>query len=322
MKLINMLKFRGFLILSLLILLSSTFQVHAQKDLAIGVAPTSKLIKLSPDEVYSDEVVFWNLTQSTDTYKVFIKGFRQIENHPGTAVILTEEEEANSLYSASKWVTAEKDTLSLEPHKNTKLKYTIKVPKDTTPGEYNVEIFLISESEFNEKGTATFANLASGVPILIQIGDEYVQNAELLKFITDKKIYEKIDVTFLSTIKNLGNTHIKPSGDIVVTNIFKQEVARVPYNNHSQSLLRDNTGNFEDTWQHSGYLSLDKAIILGPMTATALITYKTPHPGFSVLSEETTFWVIPWKIIFVIIMAILLIIMFRIIKKKIAEKQK
>ena len=103
-------------------------------------------------------------------------------------------------YSASKWVTVEKDTLTLEPNKNVKLKYTITVPKDVTNGEYNVEIFLVSESDFAQSGTAAFANLASGTPILIQIGDEFVENAELLKFITDKDMYEKINVTFLSLI--------------------------------------------------------------------------------------------------------------------------
>lgn len=267
-------------------------------------------------EVYSDEIVFWNLSQEGDTYRVYISGFQQIENQPGTAIILTPEDDAIAPYSASKWITVEKDTIYLEPNKNTKLKYTIEVPEDATKGEFNAEIFLISESDVQQNITAAFANLAAGTPFLIQIGDDFIENAELLRFVTDKKTYEKIEVNFLTKIKNLGDTHITPTGEIIIENIFRQEVARVPFNKNNQSLLRDNIGNYEDYWDQSSYLSPNKAIALGPMKAKLLVTYRTFQPGFAVLNGETTFWIIPWKIIIAILLTLLLAIIIRTWKKK------
>ena len=313
-------KYKGIIFLPILILLLSVCPSFAQNDLSIGVAPTSKVLKMSPGEVYSDEIVFWNLSQTGDTYKVFISGFEQIENQPGTAIILTPEDNAKALYSASEWFTVEKDTLLLEPNKNTKLKYTITVPKDATNGEFNAEIFLISQTDFEQQGTAAFTNLASGTPFLIQIGDEFVENAELLRFIADKKVYEKINVKFLTHIKNLGDTHITPTGEIVVENIFKQEVARIPFNQNSQSLLRDTDGNYEDIWLQSSYLSPNNAIALGPLKAKLLVTYRSFQPGFAVLNAETTFWIIPWKIIIAITVAILLAIIVKSTRKKLARK--
>lgn len=298
----------------------SVYPLFAQTSLSIGVAPTSRVLKLSPGETYSDEIVYWNLSQEADTYRVFISGFQQIENQPGTAIILTEEEDALALYSASKWVTVSKEVLELEPNKNIKLQYTINVPEDVTDGEYNVEIFLISENAFQQQGTAAFTNLAAGTPILIQIGDEYVQNAELLRFVADKKVYEKINVDFLTTIKNLGETHITPTGEILIENIFRQEVARIQFNKNTQSLLRDNLGNYIDNWTQSGYISPNKAIAVGPMKARLMVTYRSFQPGFAVLASETSFWIIPWKIIIAILAAILLVIIIRITKKKINKK--
>ena len=210
--------------------------------------------------------------------------------------------------------------MDLEPNKNVKLQYTITVPEDIPNAEYNAEISLISENQFQEQGTAAFANLAAGMPILIQIGDEFAENAEILRFTSDKKIYEKIDVNFLTTIKNLGDVHISPIGEIVVENIFKQEVARVPFNKNTQSLLSDHIGNYQDTWVQSGYLSPNHSIILGPLKAKVLITYRSFQPGFATLTSETTFWVIPWKIILTILGIILLGIMVRASKKRIEEK--
>ncbi len=308
-------------LLSFPLLLLFSLASLAQSDLSIGVAPVSKNLKLSPGETYSDEVVYWNLSQTSRTYKVVVSGFKQIENQPGTAVILTSEDDEKSPYSASKWVTVEKDMLTLEPNKNVKLKYTITVPKDATKGEYNVEIFLISESDFPESGTAAFTNLASGTPILIQVGDEFVENAELLKFITDKNIYEKINVTFLTRIKNIGDTHIKPTGEIVTENIFKQEVARIPFNKTSQSLMRDTIADYEDSWSQTSYISPSKAIAVGPMKAKIIATYRSYQPGFAVPNGQATFWIIPWKIIVIILLVITLIIAYNIYRKNNKKKK-
>ena len=313
-------KYKGIILLPILILLLSVTTSFAQSDLSIGVAPVSKNLELNPGEVYTDEIVFWNLSSTNDTYKVFVSGFEQIENQPGTAVILTPEDDALTPYSASKWVTVEKDFITLESNKNTKLKYTIEVPQDITDGEYTVEIFLISESNFQQAGTAAFASLASGTPIFIKIGDEFVENAELLKFVSDKKMYDEIVVTFNSRIKNLGDTHIRPTGEIIVENIFRQEVARIPFNKNTQSLLRDTTGDYEDFWNQSSYLSPNKAIAIGPMRASLLVTYRSSQPGFAVLNGETTFWIIPWKIIIAILIIIILAIIISTNKKRASKK--
>ncbi len=314
-------KYKGILFLPIFILLLSVSPSFGQTELSIGVAPTSKVLKLSPGEIFTDEIVFWNLSQIGGVYKVFISGFQQIENQPGTAIILTPEDDAIAPYSASKWVTVEKETLTLEPNKNTKLKYTISVPNDATNGEFNVEIFLISESDLQQGGTATFANLAAGTPFLIQIGDEFIENAELLRFTADQKTYEKINVNLLTRIKNLGDTHITPTGEIVIENIFRQEVARIPFNKNNQSLLRDTTGNYQDSWVQTSYLSPNNAIALGPLKAKLFVTYRSFQPGFAVLNAETTFWIIPWKIIIAIIAALLLVIIVRTTKKKIEKKK-
>ncbi len=316
MTLLKLKKYNAILLLPIIILFTSVSSLFAQANLSIGVAPTSKTLKMQSGEVYSDEIVFWNLSQEGDTYRVYISGFQQIENQPGTAIILTPEDDAIAPYSASKWITVEKDTIYLEPNKNTKLKYTIEVPEDATKGEFNAEIFLISESDVQQNITAAFANLAAGTPFLIQIGDDFIENAELLRFVTDKKTYEKIEVNFLTKIKNLGDTHITPTGEIIIENIFRQEVARVPFNKNNQSLLRDNIGNYEDYWDQSSYLSPNKAIALGPMKAKLLVTYRTFQPGFAVLNGETTFWIIPWKIIIAILLTLLLAIIIRTWKKK------
>lgn len=316
--------FKGYkriLLLPILLLCISTVPTFAQSDLSIGVSPTSKTLKVKPGDTYSDEIVFWNLTQKAHTYTIYVKGFRQIENQPGTAIILTDEEDSTAIYSASKWITVGSSTITLEPNKNTKLRYTINVPLDVTKGEYTAEIFLISESADTKQGSVTMTNLASGTPILLQVGDEFIENAELLRFVADKKSYEKVNINFLTQIKNLGDTHISPAGEIVIHNIFNQEVARIPFNRNKQSLLRDNIGNYVDNWSQSGYLSPSKVLAIGPMKADIVVTYRSIAPGFATLTSETTFWIIPWKILIAVAVVLLTGIILITSKKKIQKRQ-
>lgn len=295
--------------------------IYAQTGLSIGASPTSKVLELDAGEVYSDEIVFWNLSEGTNTYVVYIKGFRQIENQPGTAIILTDEEDEVAIYSASKWVKVDRKEVELEPNKNVKVKYTISVPKNATDGEYNVEIFLISKNNIDANGTVAYTSLASGMPILIKVGDEFVENAELLRFATDKKTYEKPNVNFETKIKNLGDTHITPTGEIVIQNIFRQEVARISFNANRQSLLRDNIGNYQDNWSIPGYLTADKKIAIGPMKANLLVTYRSYQPGFATLSSKATFWIIPWKWIIGIFVVALTATIYKVTRKKNIQKR-
>lgn len=294
--------------------------IHAA-PLSIGTAPTSEILNLQPGDKYHGEIVIWNLSDTTTTYDILITGFRQIENQPGTAIFLSEEEEAKSLYSAASWIKVDRQEIELVPNRNEKIYYDIIVPEDATKGEYNVIIAFKSQTENQSLiGTGTVSTLASGTPILIKIGKDFVENAELLGFTTDKSFYEFPNVIFTTRIKNLGDTHISPIGEIVLTNMFDKEIARIPFNENTQSIMRENTGNYESRWDFGKFLTNDNQIILGPIDAKLVATYKTFQPGFAPLVADLSFWVIPWRYIAAALLIItLLVIIVKTAKKKKAE---
>ncbi len=289
--------------------------------LSIGTAPTSEMLNLQTGDKYHGEIVIWSLADRTITYDVIVTGFRQIENQPGTAIFLSEEEEKKNLYSAASWITVDKKELVLVPNKNEKIYYDIVVPENATKGEYNVIIALKSQTGKKDlQGTGVVSTLSSGTPILIKIGRDFVENAELLSFKTDKNFYEFPNILFLTKIKNLGDTHISPVGEIVLTNIFDKEIARIPFNENTQSIMRENTGNYESTWDFGKFLTNDKQIVLGPIDAKLVTTYRTFQPGFAPLTAETSFWIIPWRYIAAALLIItLLVIIVKTAKKKKAE---
>lgn len=286
-------------------------------SLSLGTAPTSEKLQLSPGQKYNGELVVWNLSEKAINYDIIVRGFRQIENQPGTAVILTEDQESKSLYTATSWLTVSIPKIELVPNKNEKIYYEINVPKDATKGEYSVMIAFISQNDAKLNGTGATTTLSAGMPILIKIGNEFVENAELLKFSTEKSFYEYPKLSFDTRIKNLGDTHITPVGEIVLTNIFDQEIARIPFNPNNQSILRDNLGDYETPWNLGTFLTKDKALVLGPIKANLIVTYRTFQPGFSPLTSEISFWVLPWRLILLaVIIIVAIIVIVRVSKKR------
>lgn len=291
--------------------------IHAQQELSIGMAPNSLVLNLKPGEKHSGDITIWNLGHNSTKYTVSIDGFRQIENKAGTAIRLPKEEEKNSPYSASSWITTNKQDITLIPNKNEKLLFEIKVPLDIAYGEYNAMISFISENNQHSSTTGAQTTLSSGVPILIKIGDNFIEKAQLLDFSTPQKTYEKPNLDFHTQIKNIGNTHISPVGEIVLTNIFNQEVGRIQFNPNRKSILRENTGTYETNWTTRQILSKENKVILGPIKANLTITYRAYQPGFAPLTAQLSFWIIPWRIILIIVAVItLLVVLIKFIKKK------
>jgi hypothetical protein len=290
----------------------------AQSTLNLGTAPASEKLQLLPGETHQGEIVIWNLSEETALYNIYIRGFRQIENQPGTAIMFTEEEEQRALYSAASWVTVDRERINLIPNRNEKIFYEINVPENVTKGEYTVIIAFISEKAESLAGTAALTSLSSGTPILIKVGDEFVENAELLEFKTDKNFYETPKARFLTRLNNLGDTHISPIGEIVLTNIFNQEVATIPFNEGAQSILRDNAADYETPWDYGSFLSKDNKLILGPINAELIVMYRSFQPGFAPLNATTSFWILPWKYI----VLLLLIIITTVVTLKLRKKKK
>jgi hypothetical protein len=294
----------------------------AQTSLTIGTAPASEKLTLQPGEKYEGEIVVWNLSETTTTYDIFVRGFRQIEDQPGTAIMFTEEEEQRALYSAASWVTISKQKVDLIPNRNEKIFYEINVPKDVTKGEYTVIIAFISENIPQQlRSTAAFTSLSSGTPILIKVGEDFAENAELLQFETDKDWYEQPNVKFLTRINNLGDTHITPIGEIVLTNLFDQEVGKIVFNESAQSILRDNSASYETVWNYGSFLSKENKLILGPIKADLIVMYRNFQPGFAPLTATTSFWIIPWKYILLLLLIVITTVVVLKMRKKKKENQ-
>ena len=99
--------------------------------------------------------------------------------------------------------------------------------------------------------------------------------------------------------------------------MFDQEVGKIIFNESGQSILRDNSANYETLWDYGSFLSKDNKIILGPIKADLIIMYRNFQPGFAPLTATTSFWIIPWKYILLLLLIIITtVVVLRMRKRK------
>ena len=250
-------------------------------------------------------------------------------NYAGEAPIivdLTPEDEFG------KWVSFSNKQFIVEPNETKTVKFTVSPPKDAALGYYYA--LLVSRiNESNEKGVSTIKG-SPAIPVLLEVRTPNAKrDLQLVEFTTDKTIYEYLPVTFKVKLKNSGNIHVVPSGDIFIDwgkdrdiglihanptrgNILPQTertyeslwddgfIVRMPKINANKT-ERDEKGNivYETKWD----LSKANKMRIGKYTAHVLMVFDNGNRDIP-LEATISFWVIPWKIIIGILIVLFFVL--------------
>jgi hypothetical protein len=228
----------------------------------------------------------------------------------GTPKILLDAGE-ESPYSLKSWITP-LSSLLLSPREIKKLPVVIKVPATAAPGGYyGVVRFTASAPEMKDTGVSLSASL--GALILVRVNGAAKENLsiETLTVNTvpggtyDEKnegkpaaVFQSTPIQFVERIKNNGNVHEQPSGQVIIRNMFGKTIAAVNVNLPPRNILPASVRKFRQP--------LDKEVIgnkqlFGKYTAELKVVYGANK---QTVSKTTTFWVIPYSLIIGVIIAL------------------
>ncbi|MDI6871733.1 MAG: hypothetical protein QME79_10345 [Bacillota bacterium] len=136
-----------------------------------------------------------------------IKGLESDENGG-----LIPVDEPSGRWSAASWISLEQHVIRLGPGEKKNLRLTASVPKEATDGtRYAMLVLEATLEQQGESGTVTTIS----TPIVITTGKNLTRKAEL----TDTRIavIEESGLLLVgATLKNQGNTHLAPSGKVVL----------------------------------------------------------------------------------------------------------
>jgi len=285
----------------------------------IQISPTLYELNAERGKTYSIKLTVMNVTLSDLLYTVSVDDFASSDESGSPHIILNSElPETASIIT---WISTIPE-FTLKSHESRAVDAQITIPSSAEPGgHYGVLRFSGIAPELDS--TSVGLSASAGVLILIRVDGVISETATLASFYSangDKQssFFESSPIDFVVRIKNEGNIHVKPSGDIEIRDMFGGLTASFPINKTEprSNVLPNSIRRFET--------KLSKPWMIGLYTANITLGYGTTGQA---LTGTISFWVIPWKIIFVGLVALVTLFfilrrLIRVYNRRIIEKSK
>lgn len=305
-------------ILLSILLLVSCFTIYAswtsaQTVVPLRVSPARQELTLQPGESYGIAVKFSNNGENPVTGVVRVADF-EVTNKEGTSTIIDSPEQASPKFSAAQWVTLVNDKIAIPANDRVLVQAQINVPKNARPGGRYVAIFFepgTNISANSTKQTAAGSGVTSRIATLfyIKIPGHTFEKALISRMFTPTlQEYGPIKLEF--DVLNRGDYHIRPRGVLSLSNMIGgiESQEKLIEQNIFPDAARTYTQELGKKWMFGRY-RIDLAASYGE-TGQAM-------------SRFIYVWILPWKIISVIILTLAILMMFvRNYYKGIAVKQK
>jgi hypothetical protein len=221
------------------------------------------------------------------------------EGEDGTPKILLDG--TTSPYSFKAWV-APLTSLTLQPKQIKTLTVTINVPANASPGGYyGVVRFTGTPPGLNGTGVSLAASLGSLV--LLTVNGQAKESMSIAEFSANNggkamTLFQSAPINFIQRLKNSGNIQEEPTGLVTITDMFNKTVATLPINEPPGNVLPSSIRKFSVPLDST---VIGNRILFGLYHADLTVTYGADK---QTLTSSFTFWVIPYTLIIVVVVAL------------------
>ena len=278
-------------------------KTSAQNIIPLVVAPARQTLEADPGKIASFAVRFYNTGTEpiSGTFKVadFI-----VDNNDGSPSFLEGPTTLSNRYAAAQWVSLSTEKGTIPAAGMVIIDGKIRIPSNANPGGKYFAVFFEPTSNVPEASGARQEEAASvsmriaGL-VYLRVSGPVAEGANIVSF-SAPGFSEYGPVAITTEIKNSGDYHITPKGQVSVKNMFGAEVAKVELSE---------TNIFPDA-SRTIVSKLGTKWMVGKFTASFDATYGESGKA---LTANLNFWVFPWKVAIVTLLGIIIIILIIII---------
>ena len=242
---------RTFLILSIFTLsvfgasLHLLFAQTSPGDLRLVTSPLPISLVSEPGQTISTELRVKNAGSRPETLRIDIMKFGAFEEE-GAPRLLDREPGDDFL----DWVTFSEETFTLEPEEWKTVTATFALPPSASFGYYYAFVFTRASEEesLGERETAVVGGTASLVLLEARVPNAK-REITVTEFSTDRMVYEFLPVSFSVKLRNSGNVHVAPRGNIFLEKGGDKDIALLEINPGKGNILPDSARIFEESWK-------------------------------------------------------------------------
>jgi hypothetical protein len=239
-----------------------------------------------------------NQTDAPLTFNLNVQDFTVTDNF-GTPNVLPPNT-LSKKYSAAAWIAVTPTTFTVQQGKQQIVNYYIQVPKDAKPGGHYAAI-VYSPASKGENNTGGIVKTEVGSLFYVAVNGPITEKSIVSRFFANN-FQEYGPVKVFTQIQNLGDLHITPQGTIKVTGLFLNQTQKLASYNIFPEASREYQNSF------------GQALMIGRYKASLVGSYGVNNN--LPLVATAYFWVFPWRIAVVIVLAIIAIILGVLYLKK------
>ena len=272
----------------------------------LTLSPTFLNLATDPGQPVSSQLKVTNNNNFTEYLKVEVGKYEITQGGERLNILKVTPQD-----DFAKWISFSEDSFTVDPNQTKNVKFTINPPKDAALGYYYaLVVSRIKEQEAKDTAVVTGAPVFS---VLLEVRSPNAKRElQLLDFSTDSLFYEYLPTTFTISLKNTGNLHIVPSGDVFVDWGGQKDIAILKANPGRGNVLPQSKRTFDTAWDDGLVTNVRNSkkvyetkfdfskplnkFRIGKYTAHLLVVYDNGQRDIP-LEATTSFWVIPWKIL-------------------------
>lgn len=283
----------------------------------LTLSPVFLNLATDPGKPVTSSIKVTNNNNITEYLKVTLATFRPDPNTGNPTIADIEEGD-----EFAQWIRFSQEQFVLAPRETKTIGVTISPPQEATLGYYYaVLVSRITEATAGERQSIVAGSPA--IPVLLEVRTPNAKReVQLVDFKTDKMIYEYLPTTFQIKMKNSGNVHLAPVGDIFIDWRGKENVGIVTVNKGGGNILPNYERTYTAVWEDGFPLRVPKMengnqvkdskgkpqfetkydlssadkFRIGKYTARVLMIYNNGERDVPV-EAKISFWVVPWKIL-------------------------
>ncbi len=294
---------KKYLILLILVLVG----INTKTANALTVSPARIEITADPGQSIQGEVELLNEQKEE---KIFYTSYENFESRGDTGAPYFTGDKSG----LATWISTDTE-VNLAPDERKTVPYTITVPKDAKPGGYFAALFFGNQPENKNGGSEVVIGGKIGILILLRVSGDVDESAGITDFGTEggKRFFSTLPIVFTYGFNNIGGDRVIPRGNIKINNLLHIRSVSLLANKNEGSVLPQSTRRFTVSWggeskekKNIGFLNTVLAQIkdfhIGWYTANIDLTWGASSQN---ATKTYHFFVIPWQLISIILIATL-----------------
>lgn len=250
---------------------------------AVTVGPSKLEYSVDPGQVIKGEIYLKNEESDTKTLYPSVEGFTE---QNGDKQFIKEK----SLIGT--WLSTQSGVL-LKSGQDTKVPFSITVPKDAPPGgQFAVIWWSTTPPASGAASTKEQVSIQTraGILVYLNVSGAITESATITAFgpQNGSSISGSTEVPFVATVSNEGNVYIHPEGTFTITSLIGSKVADMPLNPKGLQILPHSFRSYIDIGLKGSWF------MFGPYKAEAHMLYGKDNKQ---VVASKWIWVFPIRLI-------------------------